>query len=60
MDTIVQYVNQIIYFLAYGTFLLVVYGCVFYYLFRIIASIIVTAYKKLREDWNNWDNRKSR
>ena len=46
--------NQIIVYSICYTLIFVVYGYVFYHVFKFIAQIVIYAYKKLAADWRKW------
>lgn len=54
MDNMINITNQIIVYSVCYTLIFVVYGYVFYHVFKFIAQIVIYAYKKLVADWRKW------
>lgn len=58
MENMINITNQIIVYSVCYTLILVVYGYVFYHVFKFIAQIAICAYKKLAADWHKWHSGK--
>lgn len=58
MEKIINIANQIIFYSVYYTLLIVVYGLVFYNVFKFIIKIAVYTFRHLRADWMRWRNGK--
>ena len=54
MDNMINIANQIIVYSVCYTLIFVVYGYVFYHVFKFIAQFVIYAYKKLAADWRKW------
>lgn len=54
MDNMINIANQIIVYSVCYTLIFVVYGYMFYHVFKFIAQIVIYTYKKLTADCRKW------
>lgn len=59
MNNIINIANQIIVYSVCYAIIIVVYGYLFYHIFKFIIQITTYAYKKLAADWRKWRSGKN-
>ncbi len=54
MNTVLGYLGKILVAIVCYSFVLSIYGYILYNVVKIMAAVIVNAYKSLKADWAKW------
>lgn len=54
MNTVLGYLGKILVAIVCYSFVLSIYGYILYNVVKIMAEVIVNAYKSLKADWAKW------